>query len=194
MTQVAHFRSPDVLQSGVDPLQHLPSPDTRFWVPRHKAAVVSAVRSGMLSIDEACKRYKLTEEEFLSWDEAFDKSGVKGLRASARERRKVPRQAVSEPAIASLHAGASVDCVITDISDVGARLRFGTTVSLPGIFEMHCKKSGRSWWVNLAWQSDRVAGVRFINPLPPPWAIKTGLAAWLIGKRRTVSIDRIDKP
>ena len=194
MAQAAHFRSPDLVHSGIDPLQDLPSPDIRFWVPRHKAAVVSAVRSGMLSIDDACKRYMLTEEEFHSWDEAFTQYGVVGLRTSQRERRKVPRQAVSEPATASLHAGASVDCVITNISDVGARLRFGAAIPLPDLFEVHCKKSGRSWWVNLAWQSDRVAGVRFSNPLPPPWAIKSGLAAWLMGKRRTVSIDRIDRP
>ena len=194
MAQAAHFRSPDLVQSGIDPLQDLPSPETRFWVPRHKAAVVSAVRRGMLSIDDACKRYMLTEEEFYSWEAAFNQYGVVGLRASPRERRKVPRQVVSEPATASLYAGASVDCVITNISDVGARLRFGTTMPLPGIFEVHCKKSGRSWWVNLAWQTDRIVGVRFSNPLPAPWTIKSGLAAWLMGKRRTVSIDRIDRP
>jgi hypothetical protein len=84
--------------------------------------------------------------------------------------------------------------VTINISDVGARLRFGTMMSLPSIFELHCKKSGRSWWVNLAWQSDRIAGVRFSNPMPPPWTIKSGLAAWLMGKRRTVAIDRIEKP
>jgi hypothetical protein len=194
MAEAVHLRSPELAQSGIDPMQDLPSPDIRFWLPRHKAAVVSAVRSGVLTIDDASRRYMLTEEEFHSWDEAFNVYGVIGLRTSQRERRRVPRQAVSEAATASLHAGASVDCVISNISDTGARLRFGTAVALPGLFEVHCKKSGRSWWVNLAWQTDRIVGVRFSNPLPAPWTIKSGLAAWLMGKRRTVSIDRIDRP
>jgi Protein of unknown function (DUF1153) len=194
MAQSAKARSQELVQSVVDPMQDLPSSKIRFWVPRHKAAVVSAVRSGALSMADASKRYMLTEEEFHSWDEAFTQYGVVGLRATSRERRKVPREAVSEPAIASLHAGSSVDCVITSISDLGARLGFETTTPLPDTFEVHCKKSGRSWWVNLAWQNDRVAGVRFTNPLPPPWAIKAGLAAWLRGEQQTVSIDRIDRP
>jgi hypothetical protein len=189
MAQVAQSDHLDI-----DPLRDLPSADIKFWVPRHKAAVVMAVRGGILSIEEACKRYMLTEEEFYSWKEAIDQFGIVGLRASPRERRKVPRQAVSEPASASLFANTSTDCVITNISDVGMRLRFGTTMTLPGVFEVHCKKSGRSWWVELVWQSGRVAGARFSNPLPPPWTIKSGLAAWMMGKRRTMVIDRLDKP
>lgn len=46
----------------------LPSPSTTRWVARRKAQVVSAVRSGLLSIDEALKRYRLTTEEFVSWE------------------------------------------------------------------------------------------------------------------------------
>ena len=194
MAQVVHSRPREVVHSEDDPMRDLPSPDTRFWVPRHKAAVVSAVRNGVLSIDEACKRYRLTEEEFRSWKDAITQYGVAGLRASPRERRTVPRQVVSEPGTATLYAGTSVDCVIINISDVGARLRFATAILLPSIFEVHCKKSERSWWVNPVWQSDRVAGVRFNNPLPPPWTIKSGLAAWMLGKRRTVAIERIDRP
>jgi hypothetical protein len=175
-------------------MRDLPPADIRFWVPRHKAAVVAAVGNGVLSIDEACKRYRLTEEEFNSWKEAIVRCGVAGLRASPRERRTVPRQVVSEPGTATLYAGTSVDCLITNISDTGARLRFGMVMLLPSIFELHCKKSKRSWWVTPVWQSDRVAGVRFNNPLPPPWTIKSGLAAWMLGKRRTVAIERIDRP
>jgi hypothetical protein len=175
-------------------MRDLPPPDIRFWVPRHKAAVVTAVRNGVLSIEEACRRYRLTEEEFRSWKDAVAQFGVVGLRASPRERRTVPRQVVSEPGTVTLYAGTSTDCVITNISDAGARLRFGAAILLPSIFEVHCKKSGRSWWVTPVWQSDRVAGVRFNNPLPPPWTIKSGLAAWMLGKRRTVAIERIDRP
>jgi hypothetical protein len=45
----------------------LPSRKTRRWVRRRKAEVVLAVEGGLLSLDEACRRYDLTVEEFSSW-------------------------------------------------------------------------------------------------------------------------------
>ena len=46
-------------------LADLPPPNTKRWVIRRKAEVVAAVRGGLLSLDEACRRYTLTVEEFL---------------------------------------------------------------------------------------------------------------------------------
>ena len=46
-------------------LDDLPPPETERWVIRRKAEVVSAVRGGLLSLEDACKRYRLTTEEFL---------------------------------------------------------------------------------------------------------------------------------
>ncbi len=60
----------------------LPPPGTRRWVIRRKAEVVAAVRGGLLSLEEACERYALTVEEFLSWQRAIDKYGMKGLRTT----------------------------------------------------------------------------------------------------------------
>jgi len=60
----------------------LPPPDTKRWVVRRKAIVVAAVRSGALSIQEACRRYKLSVEEFLAWQRAIDRHGVPGLRVT----------------------------------------------------------------------------------------------------------------
>ena len=50
----------------------LPAPGTKRWVIRRKAEVVAAVRGGLLSLEEACARYTLTVEEFLSW-QYFDR-------------------------------------------------------------------------------------------------------------------------
>ena len=63
-------------------LNKLPDPNTQRWVVRRKAQVVAAVRSGLLSIDEACARYKLSEEEFRSWMILLDNHGVRGLRTT----------------------------------------------------------------------------------------------------------------
>ena len=56
----------------------LPEP-TRRWVARQKAIVVAAVKGGLLSVDEACGRYSLTVEEYLSWQTAIDRFGLAGL-------------------------------------------------------------------------------------------------------------------
>lgn len=63
-------------------LADLPSPNTKRWVIRRKAEVVSAVRGGLLSLESACDRYKLTDEEYASWERAIDKHGMQGLRAT----------------------------------------------------------------------------------------------------------------
>lgn len=63
-------------------LADLPPTDTKRWVIRRKAEVVAAVRGGLLSIDEACTRYKLTVDEFLSWQRSIDRHGLPGLRAT----------------------------------------------------------------------------------------------------------------
>lgn len=60
----------------------LPPKDTKRWVIRRKAEVVAAVRGGLISIEEACERYKLTVDEFLSWQRSIDKHGLPGLRAT----------------------------------------------------------------------------------------------------------------
>ena len=60
----------------------LPPPDTKRWVIRRKAEVVSAVRGGLISLDDACRRYTLTVEEFLSWQRSIERHGLAGLRAT----------------------------------------------------------------------------------------------------------------
>ena len=60
----------------------LPPPDTKRWVPRRKAVVVNAVRAGVISLEEVCRRYELSVEEFLAWQRAIDTHGVPGLRVT----------------------------------------------------------------------------------------------------------------
>lgn len=60
----------------------LPPASTRRWVIRRKAEVVAAVRGGLLSLEEACNRYTLTVEEFLSWQTSIDAHGLAGLRTT----------------------------------------------------------------------------------------------------------------
>ena len=60
----------------------LPPPETGRWVIRRKAEVVAAVRGGLLSLEDACTRYRLTSEEFSSWQQSIDAYGMQGLRTT----------------------------------------------------------------------------------------------------------------
>jgi len=64
------------------PFDSLPPANTKRWVIRRKAEVVAAVRGGLLSLEEACSRYTLTVEEFLSWQYSIDQHGLAGLRTT----------------------------------------------------------------------------------------------------------------
>jgi len=63
-------------------INSLPSVDTTRWVVRRKAEVVAAVKGGLLTMEEACERYSLSEEEYLSWQRAVEKNGMPGLRVT----------------------------------------------------------------------------------------------------------------
>ncbi len=67
-----------------DPLtiHNLPPVDTKRWVIRRKAEVVAAVRGGLLSLEEACERYRLSVEEFLAWQRLIETHGLQGLRTT----------------------------------------------------------------------------------------------------------------
>ena len=67
-------------------LGDLPPPETKRWVIRRKAEVVAAVRGGLISLDEACQRYTLSVEEFLSWQRAIEVFGLSGLRTTRLQR------------------------------------------------------------------------------------------------------------
>lgn len=58
----------------------LPPKECRTWSAHKKAAVVLAVRNGVLSRADAYTRYMLSEEELAFWELAFEQDGIAGLR------------------------------------------------------------------------------------------------------------------
>ena len=63
-------------------LADLPEPDTKRWVASRKAVVVHAVAHGLLKMEDALKRYALSEEEFVEWQSAVERFGVAGLKTT----------------------------------------------------------------------------------------------------------------
>jgi transposase-like protein len=85
-------------------MTQLPPSNTRRWVARRKAAVVAAVANGMITIEEACRRYHMSDEEFFAWQRAFEDHGIVGLRADCvqqyRSGHPKPRQTKKQGAAA----------------------------------------------------------------------------------------------
>lgn len=73
----------------------LPPPDTTRWVWRRKAIVVAAVDGGLLSLEHACRRYRLTVEEFMAWKAGCAGNGYEALKVKSiqnqRPRRGMPQ-------------------------------------------------------------------------------------------------------
>ena len=69
-------------QGTVLTLADLPSTNVKRWTIYRKAEIIAGIRGGLLSLEEACQRYKLTTEEFLSWQASIDEYGLAGLRTT----------------------------------------------------------------------------------------------------------------
>ena len=67
----------------------LPMADTR-WVASRKQTVVLAVSHGLISRDDALRRYGLSEEEFESWTRAMQVHGAVALKITSIQRFRQP--------------------------------------------------------------------------------------------------------
>ncbi len=74
-------------------LGDLPPPDTKRWVVRRKAEVVAAVRGGLITLEDACRRYRLSVDEFRSWERLLQRHGIEGLRTTRIMKYRRPRPA-----------------------------------------------------------------------------------------------------
>jgi hypothetical protein len=68
----------------------LPPAETRRWVASRKAAVVRAVRGGLLTRDQALEMYALSDDELTEWDTAVALHGEGALRATALQKYRQP--------------------------------------------------------------------------------------------------------
>ena len=53
---------------------------TKRWTVRRKAAVVDAVRGGWVPLEEVCRLYHLSVDEFAAWEQDIDRYGIPGPR------------------------------------------------------------------------------------------------------------------
>lgn len=63
-------------------LDKLPPPGTHRWVIRRKAELVYAVCGGLLTREEATRRYGISDDEFEAWRHSVERHGLRGLRST----------------------------------------------------------------------------------------------------------------
>ncbi len=97
MTDTSYYQeNPTSIDAARIPTKDkLPPANTKRWVIRRKAQVVSAVENGTISLEQACERYSLSVEEFLSWQRAIEEHGLRGLRATRVQQYRSGRSALS---------------------------------------------------------------------------------------------------
>lgn len=77
---------PTSVAGPVGPLtiDDLPAPTATYWVARRKAELLAAIDGGLIGLEEAGIRYRLSGEELQSWRRTLERAGIPGLRVRAR--------------------------------------------------------------------------------------------------------------
>lgn len=85
-----------------------------------------------------------------------------------RERRQQPRQRVLKGAIMFFNKEqSSVDCVVRNLTKIGARVILETTNFVPDKFEVLVKQEKRLYPAEAIWRDSTDIGVRFTAPPRP---------------------------
>ena len=79
-------------------LGDLPSAKTIRWVISRKTIVVEAVCGGLISLEDACRRYSLTLEEFSEWKAAVERRAFDRGRSLPKRDSRVQQSDIAGPA------------------------------------------------------------------------------------------------
>jgi hypothetical protein len=84
MSEVSYADAASITEPNGDAitLDSLPGSNTTRWVTSRKSQLIAAIHDGILTIEEASSRYRLTLDELTEWQTAFERHGPKGLKAT----------------------------------------------------------------------------------------------------------------
>jgi hypothetical protein len=82
------------------------------------------------------------------------------LDTTAQEQRSAPRQrSFLQGRVFFNSRRSSIDCIIRDLSDDGARLKFATTPTIPEVFELYVPNKDESYQARIIWHDGSDMGV-----------------------------------
>ena len=94
------------------------------------------------------------------------------------EQRKVLRaRMVFRASIIFNNHNSSIDCLVRNFSEAGAKIIVDEYMTFPQQFELHIPQKGRSFTALVIWRSGKEVGVEFVNEMVNKTAIPTGANA-----------------
>ncbi|MBI5470666.1 DUF1153 domain-containing protein [Candidatus Kaiserbacteria bacterium] len=99
------------------------SQDKYFWRSEDKANVVSAVNTNLISRDEAFERYRLSPEEYATWEKLVASHGRAGLHARS---------------LRAVRSDKNMDRKRETIVDQGEPIKTGPFLLFPGVRRVTC--------------------------------------------------------
>ena len=88
------------------------------------------------------------------------------------------------------NGASSIDCLVRDISRVGARLALSETTSLPEVFDIHVAQKDHTYRARLRWRREDGAGVTFLDQeAAKPPVNETGDASVAVLLRRITELE-----
>ena len=70
---------------------------------------------------------------------------------------------------------SSADCIVRDITEAGARLKFADSPAVPEVFELHIPNKQESFRAHVIWNHGSEIGVMFEAPGTPDGELVSGL-------------------
>jgi hypothetical protein len=103
-----------------------------------------------------------------------------GREVAMKERRSTSRQkSFLQGRIFYNNRRTSLDCLIRDFSDSGARLKFSGPISTPDVVELYIPNKDESYRAKVEWRNGDEVGVAFgIDETAPPLAPGAPQADW----------------
>ncbi len=95
---------------------------------------------------------------------------------TSERRQKLRKRTFLKGRILFNKGASSMDCLVRDFSEAGARLELGETNTLPDVFDLFIPQKEATLRASLRWRHDDAIGVAFVEaqkpaaPEPPPVA------------------------
>jgi hypothetical protein len=86
---------------------------------------------------------------------------------------------------------SSVDCLVRDVSDTGAKLVFGATVTIPDVVELYLSNKEEARRVKVQWRKGNEMGVDFDDPTEAGMASGDLVARVIKLERECASLKRM---
>ncbi len=95
----------------------------------------------------------------------------------AEQRKVIRARTVFRASIIFNNRNSSIDCLVRNFSESGAKIIVDELITFPQQFELHIPQKGRTFTALVIWRIGKEVGVGFVNEMVNQTAIPTGPGA-----------------